>query len=362
MTKLFISILLIISLNSLATETMVVSPSLKINLENFSKEEFIKRADEGDIEKQYELAMIYAEENKYILAENYWKLAADAGHVKSQNILGNFYINQQKLDLALKYFKMSADAGNADAQFRIGLYNNENKKLKEAEKYFKLSANQGHTDAQVELGLLYYSKKNYNLAEKYWKLAADANNIVGMNNLGVVYSIKKKDAEAIQCWEKAAEQGYMESQFILGTLYKDKLNLEKAEEYLNLAAKQGHKKAKEELDKINQMKGSLTGSENSVTPKNIPHIENKNSEKKSNYLLLVFIFIPVIAIGIKRKNSLLEKKLEINAEKGVVSVQMKLGNYYEERGQYDKAIKYYTMAAERGYMRGKEAVERLRKV
>ena len=98
---------------------------------------------------------------------------------------------------AIKYYELAADQGKINAQYKLGvIYNQEKYLLKndcKALKYFNLAANQGDSRAQYNLGLMYENgdgvKQDYKEAIKYYDLAADQENTYAINSLLRMYKI-----------------------------------------------------------------------------------------------------------------------------------------------------------------------------
>ena len=102
------------------------------------------------------------------------------------NYLGSLYAKQEKYELAEKYWKMAIANNNREAYFN--------------------------------LGNLYIELKKYDLAEQYYKLIEENNKIETLHELGVVlhnlWVINEEKGDYIQAkeyYKKAFENGYAES-------------------------------------------------------------------------------------------------------------------------------------------------------
>lgn len=143
---------------------------------NYQKNDFMAAkfykisADQGDIDSQYNLALIYERGYQFggrhikepKLAFYYFKLAADQGHIPSQFKLGYCYETgkgvEQDYFEAIENYISAAEKGDINSQYRLGLIYEDTflglEDLDEAEKYFRLAADQGHMDAKKHLQLI----------------------------------------------------------------------------------------------------------------------------------------------------------------------------------------------------------------
>jgi len=113
--------------------------------------EYLKAAEQGDIQAQLRLADIYA---------------------KGQGVPMS-YVE------AAKWYRRAAEQGNAKAQYALGLMHSMglgfDRDYRQAEKWFRKAAEQGHAGAQNRLGLMYrygsVVKRDYVLAYMWFALA-----------------------------------------------------------------------------------------------------------------------------------------------------------------------------------------------
>ena len=95
-------------------------------------------------------------------------MAADNGNIDAQNNLGVLYEEENKLELAEKYYKMAADKNNFDACYNLGIFYENQDKFELAEKYLKICADNGGISSQYYLACMYEEEGKLNLAAKYF--------------------------------------------------------------------------------------------------------------------------------------------------------------------------------------------------
>jgi len=158
---------------------------------------------------------------------------------------------------ALKLWRPLADQGDARAQYNLGLmYRNENdiQNNVEAAKWFRKAAENGDVKAQHNLGMMYTKgdgvEQDYAEAVKWYRKAADQGGLRSQYSLGVMYyngvGVKQDYVEATKWYRKAADKGYAMAQFNLGLMYRDgegvKQNRTVAKEWFGKACDNGDKK------------------------------------------------------------------------------------------------------------------------
>lgn len=126
----------------------------------------------------------------------------------------------------------------------------------EAARWFRLAAEQGRPKAQFNLGVMYDDgdgvPENDIEAVKWYRLAADQGDARAQHNLGLMYhngsGVPQNDAEAVKWWRLAAEQGHARAQHNLGFMYGTGKGVPEdfvqAYKWLNLSAAQGDENAK----------------------------------------------------------------------------------------------------------------------
>ena len=92
---------------------------------------------------------------------------------------------------ALEIWRPLADQGDVDAQYNIGLMYEVTQNYKEAVKWYRLAAVQGNEGAQYNIGVLYAQghgvTQNYKEAVKWYRLAAVQEDAVAQYNIGAMY-------------------------------------------------------------------------------------------------------------------------------------------------------------------------------
>ena len=110
-------------------------------------------------DKLFELGESYFESNNYTEALKCFMKAAEQGHVEAQYNLGAMYANgdgvAQNYTEAEKWFRKAAEQGHAKAQYNLGaIYANGEgieKDYTEAAKWYRKAAEQGHAKATEAL-------------------------------------------------------------------------------------------------------------------------------------------------------------------------------------------------------------------
>lgn len=100
-------------------------------------------------------------------------------------------IIEKNVDLAMQYFIKAADQGHVNAQYNVGSLNTDKEKYSKANmqtaiKYLLKAAAQGHIRAQLKCGQCYDTgngvKKDFKQAKRFYKLAADQGEIQAQYN------------------------------------------------------------------------------------------------------------------------------------------------------------------------------------
>lgn len=150
---------------------------------------FIKAADQGNVDAQYNAAYCYAEgegvhQDKKKAVEWYEK-ACEQGHAASQNNLASIYRNgreiEKNLEKAVELYKLAAEQGYSVAQHNLAncYFWGEGvpKDLKKSREWLTKAAEQGDIDAQFWLGERYYNivgfPKNRKKSREWWQKAAE---------------------------------------------------------------------------------------------------------------------------------------------------------------------------------------------
>lgn len=124
-------------------------------------------ADQGVVQAQYNLGLIYTEgrgvPQDFSIGTQWYRKAAEHGHPKAQFNLGNMYENghgvRQDSSLAAKWYRRAAGHGNARAQYNLGVLFISGKGVAQddsaAAMWYRKAADQGLAVAQFNLGLMY---------------------------------------------------------------------------------------------------------------------------------------------------------------------------------------------------------------
>ncbi len=183
---------------------------------------------------QFNFGLKYDRDGDYIMAVEYYRIAAELGHSGAQN------------NLALCY------------KHGYGVTKDDT----EAAKWLHKAAEQESTAAQMNLGNCYYYgegvAKDYAEAVKWYRKAAEQGDAWAQNKLGNCYyngeGVAKDYAEAAKWYRKAAEQGHAKAQYNLGLCYQYgngvAKDLTKAKEWYQKAADNGDEDAKIKLKEL----------------------------------------------------------------------------------------------------------------
>lgn len=187
------------------------------------------RAESGEAQAQYELALRYHSGKNYLKAHEWYLKAAEQGHAEAQNNLGTLYSSglgvTQDYPKAIDWMRKAADAGNANAQANMGVMylrgRGVEKSDTEAFKWFLMAAEQGQAQAEAEMGRAYHlglggfpvdDKQSF----KWYKRAAEKGDGTAQNNLAHLYvagnGIEKDYFEAGRWLLAASQNGIPQAQ------------------------------------------------------------------------------------------------------------------------------------------------------
>ena len=264
---------------------------------DLSEKYYLKAIEKGEVRAMFNLGLLYKNQNKQDLAEKYYLMAITKGEVKAIYNLGLLYDNQEKYDLSERYYLMAIEKGDTKAMYNIGLLYYNQKKYDLAERYYLQASEKEYEDAMYNLGILYYYQEKYNLAEKYWLQAIKKEHKNAMFNLGVLYDIQEKYAFAEKYYLLAIEKGDENAMFNLGNLYDNQEKYDLAEKYYLIAIDKGDEKAMNNLGLLyyNQEKYDLAeryylmaiekGHENAMyNLALIYYSQNRNKEQAKQYI------------------------------------------------------------------------------
>ena len=269
-------------------------------------EELKNEADAGNIESQYEYAVILntgdgVARRNLKEAERYFKMASDKGHLLSKYQLGLLYVSLKKWDEAEVLLRESADGGNKDAQFyyAVMLKNGSGvqKDIFKAARYFKLAADQGDSDAQNSYATILLNGDgiimNKKLAIQYFKRAADQGDHDAQNNFAMLLIqgeyIHKNVPLARKYLKKSAEQGDVNGMKNFADILINEGKKNAAAYYYWKSAQAGNEEAKKIYDSLNiivfsdddyEFLQEIESSDDSDDPKKIKEIEKQKQSLK----------------------------------------------------------------------------------
>lgn len=186
------------------------------------------RAESGEAQAQYELALRYHSGKNYLKAHEWYLKAAEQGHAEAQNNLGTLYssgLGVQDYPKAIDWMRKAADAGNANAQANMGVMylhgRGVEKSDTEAFKWFLMAAEQGQAQAEAEMGRAYHLglggfPVDDTQSFKWYKRAAEKGDGTAQNNLAHLYiagkGIEKNYFEAGKWLMEASQRGIPQAQ------------------------------------------------------------------------------------------------------------------------------------------------------
>lgn len=241
----------------------------------FSISELQQKANDGDAQAQFELALCYANgtdvEKNTQLAFDWHRKAAEQGHVNAQFALGLYYLlgkdqmrhTQEIIEIVNKFLgqylgeNVDSALDLAVSQARAINYSGGNNNLAFA--WLKKAAEQNHTEANYWLGQCYLNgigtaQNDESAFERFWK-AAEQEIAESQYSLACCYfegkGIKQNDELGLQWCKKAAERGIATAQYRLAQCYFDgdyvEQNNELALSWLKKSAEKHYSKAQSRL-------------------------------------------------------------------------------------------------------------------
>lgn len=165
------------------------------------KESLLKKVRQGDAEDYYTLGMYY----HYYDCTSGW--SADHRY------------RCANLNEALKCYLKAAEKGLIEAEYELGLTYEESDKLEkngeEAVKWYLKAAEKGHLEAPFRLGEMYKHgrgvAKDYKQAVKWYLIAAEKGDAKAQYRLGTMYKlgygVQKNDSASDEWYRRASEQG-----------------------------------------------------------------------------------------------------------------------------------------------------------
>ncbi len=204
-----------------------------------------KRAEEGDVSAQWDLAVGYfagdSRLERALVNSGEWvrwmRKLADQNDDGAQAWLGEAYewgidVPQDYAE-SVRWYRKAAELGNRSAQFSLGFAYDAGQGVlqdkTEAVKWYRGAAEKGHDGAQLNLGAAYKFGEGIvqDQAEaiRWFRKAAEQGSKRAQTLLGHAYSdgevVPQDYDEAAQWFRKAAEQGYPYAQSELAVAYRD---------------------------------------------------------------------------------------------------------------------------------------------
>ena len=191
----------------------------------------------------------------------------------------------------------AAEQGSVEAQYNLGvMYDNGHgvpQNYTTAVKFYERAAEQGHAMAQSNLGVMYRNGRgvaqNYTTAVKFYERAAEQGYAMAQCNLGVMYEqglgVPQNYTTARQWYEKAAAGGYAGAMANLGIMHRNgqgmPRNLVKAKDYFEQALAAGDEESRQDLEDIDALIAAETTSQASSTGAKTTKKANQGGKKKA---------------------------------------------------------------------------------
>lgn len=207
-------------------------------LRNVIMENLQKKAEQGDIKAELDLAGIYQYgwyglDKNYDVAIMWYKRAAESGQVEAMKNLSHIYCfnycfnekDEKELNKwankALNKYMELWNAGEAEAAENIGdiyrYYLNDESKAIE---WYNKAVAQGHLKANAKLGYIYERTEDYVKAIEYYKKAVDAEEYSYCENLAKIYIEEMNDKKnALKYSKILIENAQYDYQFFMGCYF-----------------------------------------------------------------------------------------------------------------------------------------------
>ena len=119
--------------------------------------------EDGNKNAYFYLGLLYNDEGKYDLAEEYYKKAIDEGSKNALNNLAMIYMDQEKYDLAEECYKMAVVKNVKGSVYNLANLYYILEKYDLAKRYYTIAAQEGDADAwemlriiELEVSRVYY--------------------------------------------------------------------------------------------------------------------------------------------------------------------------------------------------------------
>ncbi|KAH0792540.1 chitin synthase regulatory factor chr2 [Histomonas meleagridis] len=311
-------------------------------------------ADKGDSDAAYEYGTLLKKKNNDKNNEEslkYIKIAADNGNAKACLEMGKFYYDNKYIEEALKYFVNAADKGDAESSYILAkLYEKDNKYV-EAFKYYNIAIKSNHNESLYSLGLLYeYGKgikQDINEAITLFNESIKYGNINALVHLGKIYEegkfIEKNEEKALKLYQLAAEKNQPQAIYEIGRIiYEGKLlpkDIKKALTQFIFASTNG-------IIEANYMIGKIYEIENneSLAIKYYWEGATKGNAKCSYALGKMYLK----GKGVEKSIDISLKYFNNSLIQGYIHSGYAMGKIYYEQLNYNEAIKYFKLSADKG--------------
>ena len=195
------------------------------------------RAENGDVESQFEVGLRFLHEGNYSLAKHWLELAMGNGSHQAMQSLGFMYEKglffDQDYSKALALYKQSAQANlprslrSVGVMYRDGL--GVEKDREEALRWFQKSLDAGMPLSYADIGSLYIEgegiEPNYSKAASYFQKGAELGEEWSLTALGLLYlegkGVEKDTKKALSCFKRAAMRGNKIAQSRLAKLSEE---------------------------------------------------------------------------------------------------------------------------------------------
>ncbi len=323
------------------SDTPINFDSLNIHFENIKFDGDYKNVQNPDY--LFNLAEGAAKNEDNETAFKYYKMAAEKNHPKAMCEIGCIYSGfagegfefvEQDIDEALKWLEKAVEKENIDAIYLFGRiyrgdFGNEfgiETDWDEALKYFEMAAEKDDADAMYELYLMYYDD-DFKKAIHWLTESANRGKVESLKKLGYIYldgengKLKKDINLATECFKKAAEHEDTNSMLQLGDIFEIKNENEQAQKWWHKGLKRYEQSANDG---------------DTFAMRNIAYIYI-NEEKITKGL----------KDGVRRDKFSAMNWLNKAVKLDDSDAMMQLGDVYNEMKEYESALEYYKMAADK---------------
>ncbi len=316
-------------------------------------------------------------EQNYEIGRTLLEKAAEMGYVYAMTSLGYLYHDDEydghDDEIAFEWFVKAATNGELEAGFMVGVFYDNGYYVEKDETMafyqYKLVAYYGFDAAQFNVGVDYEYGigvlQNYKLAVKWYQLASKQGNARAMNNLGMKYAwglgVEKDEYKAFQLVMESAHRDNPVAKKNLGDFYLDGVgcqrNTTKAMEWFQKAKENGEDVESGIINMLQLLKQA--DSKDSLSEYQLAEYYRKGEGLSRS-----------IKLGSRRNNRInrfrnykkavkwfIKAAIHDQSDNAVIAqaAYYKLGTIFQEIAEdcyevryEEKAIKYYTMAANCG--------------